>query len=181
MPGGLISNAKSESLDLQQLPPFLRTLLVTDGTVTKSLEAYFWEPVQVDTLRQSTVTLVQAQEWLHCQPGDTVLQREVRLLGSHSGKVYAYARSLIRLEILPTHLRDALLQGSIGIGELLRETGLETYREILDMGSEQDESLTGFFELQPCGELIYRTYRIMAQHEPAIQITEYFPRRLYTD
>lgn len=30
-----------ERLRLETLPPFLRVLLVTDGTVTRSLEAFF--------------------------------------------------------------------------------------------------------------------------------------------
>jgi hypothetical protein len=37
-------------LDLATLPPFLRTLLVADGTVTKILEAFFWEPVRIESI-----------------------------------------------------------------------------------------------------------------------------------
>ena len=47
VPGGIITNSRHENLDIEAMPPFLRTLLVTDGTVTKSLEAFFWEPVVV--------------------------------------------------------------------------------------------------------------------------------------
>ena len=179
VPGGIVQNAKSESLDLQGLPPFLRTLMVTDGTVTKSLEAFFWEPILVETLCQEEVAFPTDQEWLDIKRGDKVLQREVRLRGGDSGTVYAFARSLIRLEALPEPLREALLSGKIGIGELVRECGLETYREIQDMGREMDESLAEIFCTEHCGELAYRTYCIVANHKPAILITEYFPCRQF--
>ena len=53
--GGYLSEStiltdSGKELDLSQLPAFLRTLMVTDGTVTKSLEAWFWEPVKVEVL-----------------------------------------------------------------------------------------------------------------------------------
>lgn len=179
VPGGIVQNAKSESLDLQGLPPFLRTLMVTDGTVTKSLEAFFWEPILVETLCQEEVAFPADQEWLDIKRGDKVLQREVRLRGGDSGTVYAFARSLIRLEALPEPLREALLSGKIGIGELVRECGLETYREIQDMGREIDESLAEIFCTEHCGELAYRTYCIVANHKPVILITEYFPCRQF--
>ena len=54
------------------------------------------------------------------------------------------------------------------VGELLRERGLETYREILDVGQSD-----------VAGEQIYRTYRIVIQHQAAIMITETFPCSVY--
>lgn len=179
VPGGIVTNINSEDLDLQKLPPFLRTLMITDGTVTKSLEAYFWEQVIVDTLSQEEIDFPVDQEWLGIKKGDRVLQREVRLKGAETDKVYVYARSLIRMEALPDHLKEALLSGKIGIGELVRECGLETYREIMNMGHETDEALVDIFSTPHCGELVYRTYRIVVNHQPAILITEYFPSQVF--
>lgn len=178
VPGGIVTNSKNESLHMEALPPFLRTLLVADGTVTKSLEAYFWEQVEVENLGQAPTTLQVAAPWLNLESGAAVLERRVRLRGMESGRVYAYAQSLIKLEALPEHLREDLLQGRIGIGELLRERGLETYREILDVGQSIEPQLWAVFDFDP-GDLIYRTYRIVIQHQPAIQITEKFPCSVY--
>lgn len=178
VPGGIVTNSKNESLHMEALPPFLRTLLVADGTVTKSLEAYFWERVEVENLGQELTYLSDAAPWLDLPAGAQVLTRRVRLRGADSGCVYAYAQSLIKLEALPAHLRDDLQQGRIGIGELLRERGLETYREILDVGQSTEPSLQAVFDFDP-GDLIYRSYRIVIQHQPAIQITEKFPCSLY--
>lgn len=166
VPGGVITNARAESLHMEALPPFLRTLLVTDGTVTKHLEAYFWEEVAVENLGQTEVTLETAVPALALGAGERVLKRRVRLVGRASGRCYGEAESLIRLPCLPERLRGELVAGRIGIGELLRERGLETYREILDLGRAGPDA-------------VYRTYRIMIHGEPAILISETFPCEPY--
>lgn len=179
IPGGIVTSARAQDLAIDRLPPFLRVLLATDGTVTKSLEAYFWEPVSVDNLGQQPGPLGRDLPSLEAQAGETVLERRVRLKGAESGDVYAYAESTLRLALLPDKARDDILTGRIGIGELLRESGLETYREILDVGRETRDDLRGVFENDACRDLVYRTYRIVLNHRPAILITEHFPYALY--
>jgi len=61
----------------------------------------------------------------------------------------------------------------VGVGELLRECGLETYREIVAIGEG------GAAEPLADDESIWRTYRIVMEHQPFIQITEFFPRPIY--
>jgi len=180
VPGGIITNTKSENLDFEIIPPFLRTLLVTDGTVTKTLEAYFWENISVENLGQEIITLDQDIDWLDMKRGSTALRREVVLKGVKTGNVYVYAKSLLKLESLPVNVREELLGGRIGIGEALRERGMETYREILDIGREINEELRHAFETPYCGELLYRTYRVVFEHQPTMIITEKFPYRLYS-
>jgi chorismate-pyruvate lyase len=176
VPGGMVTNSKNVEFHMESLPPFLRTLLVADGTVTKSLEAFFWEQVAVENLGQAPLCLAHSVPALELPAGATVLERRVRLMGMESGREFAQAHSLIKLEALPTHLREDLQQGRIGIGELLRERGLETYREILDVG--QSEAMPGAIAGEKL-DAIYRTYRILIQHQPAILITETFPCAIY--
>ena len=102
VPGGIITNCKQENLDIEAMPPFLRTLLVTDGTVTKSLEAFFWEPVTVENMGQHTVALSADAKWLGMKAGDAALQREVQLRGTETDKVYAY---LARQQVLANFQR----------------------------------------------------------------------------
>lgn len=180
VPGGFLVSPDRECTEMAALPPFLRTLLVTDGTVTKSLEAYFWEPVAVENLGQAVEPLEQDTPWLGLERGAEVLHRRVRLVGGESGTVYAHAESMIRLTRLPEPLRGELGQGRIGIGELLRECGLETYRELLDFGTRPVASLAHVFT-RPGETLVYRTYRIAVGHQPAILITEHFPLSVYRD
>ena len=159
-----------EAWPITRLPPFLRALLVTDGTVTKMLEAYFWEPLEVRTLEQEFVQATQAIAWISLQPGDRLLRRHARLIGRDSGRVYANALSAIRAERVPEAFRQRLIDREIGIGVLIRDSGLESYREVLDMGLEETET----------GEkTVFRTYRIIIERAPVILITESFPLAVY--
>lgn len=177
---GVVKSATQVELAIDRLPAFLRVLLVTDGTVTKSLEAYFWEPITVEPVAQRTTVAARALPALDLAAGAAVLERQVRLIGAHRGDVYVYAESVLRLEALSAALREDLLAGRIGIGEMLRERGLETYREILDVGSVAAPELSPLFGIA-VETVVYRTYRIFLHHRPAILITEKFPLARYAD
>ncbi len=175
LPDGRLPCASGATLDLTTLPPFLRTLLVADGTVTKSLEAYFWEAVNVVPQNQSLITLERPLADLETRPGDAVLRREVLLQGERSKTHYAFARSFLLLDPLDAELRAGLEAGIIGIGELLREQGIETYREIVSLDyhsqpPEHDPALT----ILPF-PLVSRSYRIRVAGAPAFLVTEFFP------
>jgi len=164
----LNSDVDQLSISVASLPAFLRTLLVMDGTVTKALESWFWEPIQI--ISKSNTSQEQT------------LQREVILCGKHSQQNFACARSLVSLPYLPKTIAAALQEGKIGIGELLRDKGLETYRDIFAVNlltqyeAEQDDLL------QQClkgSNYITRAYNIEVDGKVAITVTEYFPISLY--
>src|SRR5689334_10239061 len=92
---GIITNQRDESLDFQAFPPVLRTLLVTDGTVTKCFEAYYWESISVEPLGQYLETLEEDISDMGCKAGETIIRRNVSLKGMDSGDIYAYATSII--------------------------------------------------------------------------------------
>ena len=166
--GGAIPTPDGRTLPLAGLPPFLRALLVTDGTVTKILEAYFWEPVMVDTLGQGLMTAERDIPWVEVTAGDQVLTRQAQLRGADTGRTYADAFSVIRIERIPLAFRQRLIDREIGIGVLIRDSGLESYREVLEVGAASG-----------AGAEIFRTYRIIIDHAPVILITETFPVALY--
>ncbi|MBL4607925.1 MAG: DUF98 domain-containing protein [Pseudomonadales bacterium] len=164
--GGVFTNSQQQHIDMRTLPPILRVLLVTDGTVTKTLEAYFWEPIKVSEVNQQEITLDKDNERLNAKQGEALLKRSIKLVGGNSENCYAEADSLIRLHQLPLPLREKLINGDIGIGELLRESGLETYRKLIDIGEMNSNK-------------IYRSYQIIINHIPAILVTEYFTTSVY--
>ncbi|MEY6431451.1 chorismate pyruvate-lyase family protein [Thioalkalicoccus limnaeus] len=176
---GAIPRRGGGSVALDTLPPFLRALLVTDGTVTKILEAYFWEPVNVSTQRQEFVTAEQPIPWVSVAPGDRVLVREAHLRGADRGTLYATAFSIIRTELIPDTFRQRLIDREIGIGVLIRDSGLESYREVIevDVTTVTDEDID--HEELGTGDLLARTYRIIIGREPVILITEGFPVSRY--
>jgi chorismate-pyruvate lyase len=167
---GLIHDEQGLAIPLIELPPFLRALLVTDGTVTKALEAYFWEPVAVDTLGQRFETAQATVPWIGLESGGRCLVREARLRGVHSGRAFAQALSLIRTELIPPDFRRRLIDREIGIGVLIRDSGLESYREVLDVGVERGGD---------AGACVFRTYRIIIGGHPVILITERFALALF--
>jgi chorismate-pyruvate lyase len=162
---------------IKDLPPILRTLLVTDGTVTKCLEAYFWEPIKVEDVAQSMQTAEASIDGLGVLAGAQILARSVRLVGGHSGTHYATARSVVRLENIPATFREALLNGRIGIGELIRECGIETYRELQEIACT-DRLPDQIHSVDDRG-CVYRTYRILIGGLPALLVSEYFPVAIY--
>ena len=176
---GIITNDRDESLDIAAFQPIVRTLLVTDGTVTKTLEAYFWEPIQVEQMGQRVAPLENDIPQMGLKTGDDVLLRDVSISGTRSGDVYAYATSVLNINHLEEDVRNQLIAGTIGIGELLRDKGLETYRQVIDIYREIKKEVVPGSKSYYCGELICRTYLIHIDNEPVIQVTEKFPYRLY--
>lgn len=156
-------------LHLPELSPFLRVLLITDGTVTKSIESFFWEPVAVIKVRQQREILQQDLHSIEKKQGDEIIVRDVRLVGEQSDTVYAYASSVIRPDALPETICRDLELDRVGIGELLRECGLETYRELIHFDKA---TVSGV-------DCITRTYRIVMGQHPFIEITEKFPVHVY--
>lgn len=162
-------------LILADLPPFLRLLLTTDGTVTKSLEAFYWEAVNIAQVEQQLRAKTQeldnpvVPQPLMGEHEPRELLRKVQLIGALSGRLYARALSLVQVEQLPPHLAQDLLAGEIGIGELVRASGLDTFRQILDLGLCQGAQ----------GVEIWRRYIIYVNQEPLIDITEWFPLAIY--
>jgi chorismate-pyruvate lyase len=167
---GTIDSGSGRPVAIDTLPPFLRALLVTDGTVTKIIEAYFWEPVAVDTLRQEFVIAADEIPWVQVAGGERIMVRRARLRGADSGRAFAHAFSVIRTDLIPPHFRQRLIDREIGIGALIRDSGLESYREVMEVGIEPDAG---------ADEAVYRTYRIIIAGAPVILITETFPLSLY--
>ncbi len=152
-------------LDWLALPAIIRVLLATDGTVTKSLESYFWEPISVRCLKQQCLERqhLAGQNFdepdLETQPEkgqaghahntyagygregiwratDELWSREVCLEGVNSQKRYVEASSVVCFSILPEAVRQGLLAGELGIGEIIRLLGLETYRRVVSLGQQ---------------------------------------------
>jgi chorismate-pyruvate lyase len=159
----------------QEMDPFLRVLLVTDGTVTKFLEAYLWEPISVERCFQKKIHAGKDIPLLGARKGESVVLRKILLTGVRTCKVYTFAESLIRIHLLEEHLQKDLLEGRLGIGELLRDRRLETYREILEFGKEKaGEQLAVYFKIKNDDPIYYRRYRITIKGLPVILVTERF-------
>ena len=159
-------------VNLRAIGPLLRALLVTDGTVTKLLEAVSMEPIEVKITSQSDVTLDQPHLELQAPTGARVISREVALVGSRTGRHFADAASVLVVERLPDAVKTRLADHPQGLGRILLEAGLETRREVLWFGREATRAG------REGPSRICRTYRIVSGGLPLMLITESFPRDL---
>ncbi len=168
----LVSALADSQQAVSRLPPFLRTLLVADGTVTRSLEAYFWEPIDVIQLEQQERQSSEPVPELELEANSRALFRRVELRGRRSGKLYSCAESIIKTTEIPLTWRDELLAGRLGIGTLISDSGMESYREIIgyDLDAAADTGSSA---------VVSRNYRIFLNRRPTILITESFPLAAY--
>ncbi|HKU16042.1 MAG TPA: chorismate pyruvate-lyase family protein [Steroidobacteraceae bacterium] len=161
------------------LPPILRVLLVTDGTVTQTLEAYFGEGIEVDVLEHAERHSELAYPPIDIAPGDPILHRYVRLRGKTTRHVYAVAESVAVLDHVSQEMRRKLLEERKGIGELLREGRLETYRELLTAARTTAGQWAEDLGVPATQSVVTRDYRIYQGGRAALLIQEIFPESRY--
>jgi len=146
------------------IPPFLRALLVTDGTVTMALEAYFAEPISINTLRQGRMSAPYSLPALEVSKNGECFFREIELFGSISGKCYGHATSILNKNAIDADLFEQLVSEDVGIGVILRNLARGSYRELLALGKGNVMSNSD----------LRRTYSVSINALPAILITEEF-------
>ncbi len=168
-----------EEINLSQLTPFQRALLVTDGTVTRFIEAHTFSPVEVVLLHQETQTLPADHVWLETEKGTEVIARRVMLQTGHTrGKqpiAHTYATSLIVSDRIPQAIREGLTFKGKGLGQLLQRSGLETRRDLLWWGISHPKDLPEAFLRLEGQPFLSRTYRIVTDGHPIMLIREQFP------
>lgn len=166
----LIAALSEFQTEMTRLPPFLRTLLVADGTVTRSLEAYFWEPIDIIQIELGENNCEEAVDALNLAAGSKALRRKVEMRGRNSGQLYSRADSIIKSDEIPQHWREELISGRLGIGTLISDSGMESYREIMHYDLAHEKRITGE---------VSRSYRIYLKKKPVFLINEYFPVSSY--
>ena len=168
-----------EEMNLSQLTPFQRALLVIDGTVTRFIEAYTFSPVEVVLLHQETQTLPTDDAWLDAEKGTEVVARQVMLqTGQRDGQqptVHAYATSIIVLNRIPKTVKEGLTFKGQGLGQLLQRSGLETRRDLLWWGIKRPKDLPERLLHLQGKPFLSRTYRIVADGHSLMLINEQVP------
>lgn len=175
--------ASLKEISLRKLTPFQRALLITDGTVTRFIEAYKISPIEVTLLYQGRRTLQSEHTWLKHPAGGKIIAREVVLQtpsnDNQTPNTHAYAVSQIVYERLPQNVIDGLEAGIEGLGVLLQNSQLETRRDLLWWGMEIVTGLPSSIAQFEGQLFLSRTYRILANKNPLMLITEKFPLEDY--
>lgn len=163
-----------EDVDPCSLNAVERTLLVIDGTVTRFLEAYFAEQIDIVNIGETRETLKMEHTWLELSKGEEVVSRRVLLRGAHSNRTYASAASLVVPRRLKAAVKKEVGDISQGLGRLLLEGRTEQYRELLWYGKEAPTELPGELRGLATEYSIARTYRIFVSGKPTMMISEWF-------
>ena len=162
-------------VNLRTLTPFHRALLAIDGTVTTFIEAYTMEPLEITPFAQVREELSEAHAWLDAPKGTLVAVRHALLRGEYSRRVYVYAVSYVVLDRLPEAIRRGVEAETGGLGRVLSECDLETRREVLWYGREQNAQVPPQIRQEVSDDFISRTYRIIFSNKPIMMINERFP------
>jgi chorismate-pyruvate lyase len=122
-----------------------KILLAETGTVEQVLSIIAGSPVEVEVVRQSEAR--------------GVITREAVLSAKDTGRPLIRAQSKIYCKNLPDKIVRQLRQKKAGIGTIIFSSGLETFREIVRLGLNNDNSP-------------YRVYRIFHDGMVAFEIRE---------
>jgi len=163
-------------VDLAELDPFLRCLLFTDGTVTRTLEVQALARVTVEVVAQAdTPTPARHAECLGVPRGMRALCRRV-VIGTGPDAPVMWAESHIVPSRLPGVFMDALSSAPDGIGQSLQQAQLESWRDMLWFGLDTLPNWSGVDALAGT-EALTRAYRVISSGQPALLISETFAVR----
>jgi chorismate-pyruvate lyase len=163
--------ADLDTVELGALDPFLRNLLVTDGTVSRSLEAHTLRPVTVEPVEQSeTLPPVAVARHLRLDEDEACLRRRVvmRIAGPEPS---VWAESFVVPGRVPIEFLRALRENSRGIGGSLEQLKLESWRELLWFGLGSPPPWPGPSQT---ARTLRRAYLILIERSPALLIAEDF-------
>ncbi len=166
-------------IDFAELSLLQRMLMMTDGTLTKMLETYTQEYLDVVKLSEEAVTLTSDIPHMKLFAGDEVSQRKILLKGRTTRRNWLYAESIIVPERLPAEFQRQLVETRTPIGKLWKRYKLETFKEPICYCRESAENVFFYFDLHHTDPVLSRTYVAHSGGKPIMMITEKFPERYF--
>lgn len=162
--------------DLTAMNPFLRSLLFTDGTVTRALEVQSLSRVCVEIVAQTrSVALGHVAKHLEIGFGSELIERRVTIgLGvDEPANPMILAESHIVPDRLPPGFLGLLGDTPDGIGQSMQQVRLESWREMLWYGFDTPPE---WYPVSPHATptVLKRLYRVITGDLPAILISESF-------
>ncbi len=167
--------ADLRGIEIGALDPFLRSLLFSDGTVTRAISVQMLLPVRVEVIDQERLPLpAAAASCLEADAGLDSLQRRVRIgVGSAVAPVLSAESHIVPGRLPPAFLR--LLDGAPdGIGESLQQMRLESWRELLWFGLGEAPEWAPGAGAEVAADVLTRLYRVTTGGFPAMLISENF-------
>ncbi len=166
-----INLAEPPNLELSKLDPLLRTLLFTDGTVTRVLEAQTLCDVTVKLVDQARTRLpTLAADHLDASDETECLRRRVTM-GVDKSIPAVWAESHILPNRLPAGFLGLLESAPNGIGGSIEHARIESRRELLWFRFGKPPR---WASPPTPSSAVVRLYRIITNGRPALLIFEAF-------
>ncbi len=161
--------------DASSLDPLQRILLISDGTLTDTLEAAFLEPIELRKLAIKSGPARMDFPELGIAQGEPLMERTILLCGETSGRTYVRAESQLALERLPPRFQEELVESNLPMGRLWSEHRLETWKELLTVSRHRMGEMAADFGCAPETECLARRYLVISGGRPLMLIAEHFP------
>jgi chorismate lyase len=168
--------------EIRKLNRDLRILIATNGTLTRVLGIVANDEIALQIVGQQVHGMAQRIPGFAQLPNGRILQRQILLKGRSSGHPFVAAESLIAIDSLPPKITTSLTQTDRPIGEVIADSGIETFKEPAKVWIGQPPdwlALAGYQNSEP--RIVARRYRIITGGQPVIIITEYFLRDVFQD
>ena len=165
-----------KDVEVSAMDSFLRTLLFTDGTVTRTLEVHTLSRISVEVIDQAkSLASARVANYLQLPDGAELTKRRVSIGIGASTRPIAWAESHIIPDRLPPGFLRLLDRAPDGIGEALQQVKLESWREMLWFGLDSPPDWARVLLTSQTGlTVLKRLYRVIIQSRPALLICESF-------
>jgi chorismate-pyruvate lyase len=139
---------KLEKMSNIKLNSFEKILLINTGTTEQMLQILSNSLTKVLILQQTEK--------------NDIITRKINIISNNRKKILVSASSIIYVKNLPDKIIDEIRKGKKGIGMILLENKLETYKRIIEIGYNSSDSI------------IYRKYTLLSKNHIVSKIVENF-------
>ena len=130
------------------LPLYTKILISETGTIEQILSILSNSKTEVKILKQKETP--------------ELIKRQICIINKNTGERLAYARSCIFPIYLPKKIMEKIKEKNEGIGNIIVNSKLETFRDILKIGYDSNT------------KSVFRIYQIIHKRQVAFKIKEIF-------
>lgn len=155
-----------------------RMILLSDGLLTRLLNALLLSPITLQRLRQEEVALNnEMAEYIGTEGGQRVIDRDVWLMSGDERLVYA--NSILPVSLMRDEIYNGIIRGDIPIGALLTDQSILTRRDRLQIARVNASDISIELGIPEDTEFWARRYRLNTEGGFKGAILEVFSPKLF--
>jgi chorismate-pyruvate lyase len=159
-------------VDIAQLALSLRTLLFTDGTVTRTLEVQALRRIRIQVVEQHPCAVSgRTARYIGASDNEECIRRRIEMFVGDADGPAVWAESHMVLGRLPAEFLRVLAKSPEGLGAALQRLMVESTRQLLWFGLGQPPEWS---TTTPTSDVLTRLYRVMTHGQTAMTISESF-------